>query len=258
MQGIRKQVIAISGGCGDIGLATAKKIIQHRGRVYLLDLLDSSRGDDIAKRIGAEQYIRCDQSNRPQVDHAVDHIVQSAGRLDTVIANAAIVRRAPIENITDRDWQDYLDINLSGPFYLARAAINAFLKQTPRDKVRGRLLFTSSWTAQHPLPGNLPYVVTKGAIEAMTRAMAQELADRAIRVNALAPGLVYAGLTRKLCDTTPGLRQTLQDMVPLAELGTAEQVADAYCFLCSSMANYMTGQVLTVDGGCSVIKRTLD
>ena len=118
-------------------------------------------------------------------------------------------------------------------------------------------MFTSSWTAQHPLPGNMPYVITKAAIETMSRAIAQELAHEGIIANSMAPGILYAGLTKKLCDTIPGLRDTLTDLVPLGDLGNARQVAEAYYFLCSDESNYMTGQVMTVDGGCSVIKRKM-
>jgi NAD(P)-dependent dehydrogenase (short-subunit alcohol dehydrogenase family) len=87
--------------------------------------------------------------------------------------------------------------------------------------------------------------------------MAQELAGSQIRVNALAPGILYAGLTRKLCEQDPALKEKLLAMIPLNALGAPEDIARAYAFMCSNESNYMTGQVLTVDGGCSVIKRDL-
>jgi NAD(P)-dependent dehydrogenase (short-subunit alcohol dehydrogenase family) len=121
--------------------------------------------------------------------------------------------------------------------------------------VRGKILMTSSWVGQHPLPGAVGYVVSKAGVDALVRAAAQELSPEGIRVNAVAPGLVYSGLTKQVCDVNPTFHSQLLGFVPLNELGTADQVASAYAFLCSDDANYVTGQVLTVDGGCSVIKR---
>jgi NAD(P)-dependent dehydrogenase (short-subunit alcohol dehydrogenase family) len=258
MRGLRDSVVVITGGCGDLGRATARRLASESARVVLLDLLEGATGRDVAQQVGASAYYRCDQSDREEVDDVLSRVWGRFGRLDVAIANAAIVRRALFQDISRESWDEYLKVNLTGYFHIAQAAVRIMLEQAPgAGSVRGKVLFTSSWTAQHPLPGNVPYVVTKAAVEAMARAMAQELAMHGIRVNALAPGLVYAGLTRELCEQTPGFRENLLEMVPLGELGTPEQVADAYAFLCSGESDYMTGQVLTVDGGCSVIKRQL-
>ncbi len=255
---VNDKIIVITGGCGDIGAATAAKLAGGGAEVVLLDLPQEAEGEERGRALGAAAYYRCDQGDRETIERVLQDVHNRFGRLDVVIANAAVVHRIPIAAIPPDVWDQYLRVNLSGCFFLAQAAIRLMTAQ-PLDAagVRGKVLFTSSWTAQHPLPGNLPYVVTKAALEAMTRAMAQELASTGIRVNAMAPGILYAGLTRKLCEQTPGLREKLTDLVPLGELGTAEQVADAFAFLCSNGSNYMTGQVLTVDGGCSVIKREL-
>jgi len=258
VKGLKDKLLVITGGCGDLGRATAGRLASESARVVLLDLLEEPAGQDVADQVGASAYYRCDQSDREAVDRVLRDVRSRFGRLDVAIANAAIVRRALFQDIPADSWDEYLKVNLTGYFYLAQASVRLMLDQgLDAGGVRGKVLFTSSWTAQHPLPGNMPYVVTKAAVEAMARAMAQELAIHGIRVNALAPGLVYAGLTRQLCEEIPGFRESLLEMVPLGDLGTAEQVADAYAFLCSSESDYMTGQVMTVDGGCSVIKREL-
>jgi len=256
MRGLKDKVVVITGGCGDLGAATARRVSEEGARAVLLDILPENDGKARASSVGAAAYYRCDHSDRPAVDSVLSDIAERLGRIDVAIVNAAMVRAEKFEDISMESWNEYLRVNLTGYFHVAQSAVRIFLRQ-PLDKngVRGKVLFTSSWTAQHPLPGNLPYVVTKGAVETMARAMAQELAPQQIRVNALAPGMVYAGLTKKICETKPGTKELIVNLVPLGELGTAEQVGDAYAFLCSSDSDYMTGQVLTVDGGCSVIKR---
>jgi NAD(P)-dependent dehydrogenase (short-subunit alcohol dehydrogenase family) len=256
MRGLKDKVIVITGGCGDLGAATARRVSAEGARPVLLDILPENDGKARAQSSGAAAYYVCDHSSRPAVDSVLADVFERFGRIDVAIVNAAMVRAEKFEDIALDSWNEYLRVNLTGYFHVAQSAVRIFLRQ-PLDQngVRGKVLFTSSWTAQHPLPGNLPYVVTKGAVETMARAMAQELAGRQIRVNALAPGMVYAGLTKKICDSKPGTREKAVELVPLGELGTAEQVGDAYAFLCSSDSDYMTGQVMTVDGGCSVIKR---
>ncbi len=258
MAGVRDKVIVITGGCGDIGAATTLRLADAGARVVLLDLMEVDDGDARANALGAAAYYRADQGDRAQTEQRIGEIFSRFGKIDVAIANAAVVHRYRFQDTPADVWDQYLRVNLSGCFFLAQSAVRRMLLQ-PRGSggIRGKVLFTSSWTAQHPLPGNMPYVITKSAIETMARAIAQELAHEGIISNALAPGILHAGLTRKLCDDIPGLRQTLTDLVPLGDLGNPQQVAEAYYYLCSDESNYMTGQIMTVDGGCSVIKRNM-
>jgi len=256
MRGLDEKVIIITGGCGDIGAATARQLAKEGAAVTLLDLLSPEEGSLRAKRIGAAGYRQCDQGNRQAIDAVFEKLAAELPRLDVVIANAAVAGRHAFQEIPEESWNEHLRINLSGCFHAAQVAVRIMLRQAPdADGIRGKVLFTSSWVARFPVPSSLPYIVTKAGVNALTQAMAQELAGSQIRVNALAPGILYAGLTRKLCEQDPTLKEKLLAMIPLNVLGTPEDVAHAYAFLCSNESNYMTGQVLTVDGGCSVIKR---
>jgi NAD(P)-dependent dehydrogenase (short-subunit alcohol dehydrogenase family) len=258
MRGLDEKVIVITGGCGDIGAATARQLGKEGARVTLLDLLNPEEGSLRAKQVGAVGYRQCDQGNRPAIDTVLKQLAGEMTRLDVVIANAAVAGRYAFQEIPEAAWDEHVRVNLSGCFHVAQAAVRIMLRQPPdADGIRGKILFTSSWVAQFPVPSSLPYIVTKAGVDALTRTMAQELASAQIRVNALAPGILYAGLTRKLCEQDPTLKEKLLAMIPLNTLGTPEDVAHSYAFLCSNQSNYMTGQVLTVDGGCSVIKRDL-
>lgn len=139
---------------------------------------------------------------------------------------------------------------------LAQAALKHMLNQEPDAQgIRGRLLFTSSWVGRYPAPGADAYSVSKAGLDHMVRLIAQAHASQGIRANAVSPGILNAGLTSKVAfQRDPGLRQRLQSYIPVEEFGTAEQVADAFVYLCSSESNYVTGHILFVDGGCSVRK----
>jgi NAD(P)-dependent dehydrogenase (short-subunit alcohol dehydrogenase family) len=257
MEGLDNKVIAITGGCGDIGMATAGQLAKGGAKVVLLDLLPDAEGGVRAKQVGAVGYRICDQGNRAAVRSVLPQLAREFGRLDVVIINAAVATRRSVLEISEQDWNDHLRVNLSGSFHVAQCAVEIMVGQPlDGDGIRGKVLFTSSWVARLPVPTSMPYVVTKAGVDALTKALAQELAGSQIRVNALAPGIFYAGLTRKLCEEDPSLRQELESMVPLGVLGTPDDAAHAYVYLCSSASNYMTGQVMTVDGGCSVVKRS--
>jgi NAD(P)-dependent dehydrogenase (short-subunit alcohol dehydrogenase family) len=132
------------------------------------------------------------------------------------------------------------------------------LNQEPDAQgVRGKLLFTSSWVGTYPAPGADAYCVSKAGLNHMVRLIAQTHASQGIRANAVSPGILNAGLTRKVAfQRDPALRQRLQSYILVKEFGTAEQVADAFVYLCSPESNYVTGHILFVDGGCSVRKPT--
>ena len=139
---------------------------------------------------------------------------------------------------------------------LAQAAVQQMISQSPDgDGIRGKILFTSSWVGSSPYPGSIDYCAGKAALDHLVRLIAQEFAGQGIRANAVAPGILDAGLARAAIAQKPELRDAMLASIPLAELGTPDQVADAFVFLCSRQSNYMTGHVMFVDGGCALTKR---
>ncbi|MGH9529860.1 MAG: SDR family NAD(P)-dependent oxidoreductase [Terriglobales bacterium] len=257
-RGLQGKVIAITGGCGDIGGATARKLSLLGAKVVLLDLLDSKAGQNRMRELGASAYIRMDQSKTNQIRNGIARIAKQFGRLDVAIGNAGVGPGGNLMDLTDADWEAVLRVNLIGCAQLAQAAVQQMLLQKP-DKarqIRGKVLFTSSWVGDFPSPGAIPYCVSKAGLNHLVRLVAQEFAGKGILANAVAPGILNAGLTRKAAfQRDPKLRKKYLDYIPLGYFGTAEQVADAFVFLCSAESDYVTGQILVADGGCTITKR---
>ena len=255
-RGLKDKVIIITGGGGDIGGATARKLAGFGARVIIFDLLDEEAGKARAAELGAAEYRRADQGEEAQVQAGVADVVKRFGRLDAAIANAALGTTGNLLEQTLEDWRTCFRVNLFGCVLVAQAAVKQMLDQSPDGGgIRGKVLFTSSWVGAHPYPGSVNYNASKAAVDHTMRLIAQNYAAQGIRANAVAPGILDAGLAGKLAGRRPELREKFLAAVPVGELGTAEQIADAYVFLCSRESNYMTGQVLYVDGGASLTRR---
>ncbi len=250
-------VIAITGGCGDIGKATAGRLSAEGAKVVLLDLIDQAKGKAVAQAFGASAaYFRTDVTDRRAVDRSLASAASLHGRLDAVISNAGMVANQPFLEIDGEKWAKTLAVNLTGCFHVAQSAARIMVTQEPgRDGVRGKILFTGSWVQDMPFPEGTSYIVSKAGVKALARNMAQELAGKGIRVNVVAPGIVMAGLSKQVYETNPEFGPRATAAIPLGEFGTAEQVAEAFAFLCGPQSNYMTGSVLLIDGGASLVKR---
>jgi len=257
---LQDKTIAITGGCGDIGRATAVRLSKEGAKVVLFDLdLPAAVKLELKGQFdsGGITYVRADVTNHSELQAAFETVVDKFQRLDVVIANAGIVRNQKFLEISLRDWQRTLDVNLNGAFLTAQIACRFMLKQEPTNKgIRGKVLFTGSWVQDMPWPEGASYITSKSGGKMLAKTMAQELAGFGIRVNILAPGIVMAGLSKKIYETDSRFRERVGEAIPLGEMQTAESVADAFAFLCSSDSDYMTGAVLVVDGGASLVRRT--
>lgn len=243
------RVIAVTGGLGDIGLATALRLAQDGHAVTAIDLVPQQEGEDRAS-LAADQagvalsYRRADVT----VASSIAHALESIPALDTVIANAGTVRSAPFLEIDEADWRHQQEVNLTGAFLTVQAAARRFV----RDGTAGLLLATSSWVAELPWPEIAAYTSSKAGLGMLMKQAARELASHGIRANSLAPGIVRAGLAKHQLETEPQYAARAARVVPLATLQSVDQVAAGFSFLCSPDSAYMTGATLTIDGGASL------
>ena len=230
--------IAVTGAAGDLGGAMARELAARGALVTVIDR--------VAAPAGAESYLQVDVTDRAAVDAALATIEP----LDVVIGNAGIVEVAPFLDVTQEQWQAHLDVNLTGCFNVGQAAARLMAERG----TRGQVIFTGSWVGEIPWPEISAYSVSKAGVRMLARSMARELAPLGIRVNVVAPGIVMAGMAGRQFETDPVYARRASIVIPLGELGTAEQIAKAVGFLCSPDAEYMTGSVLLVDGGASLFQ----
>jgi NAD(P)-dependent dehydrogenase (short-subunit alcohol dehydrogenase family) len=241
--------VAITGAAGDLGYAMSLELAARGADVTMIDRVG---GDEAAERIGAVgrvgrcSYLQADVTDRPAIEAAL----RAVDPLDVAIGNAGIVESAPFLEVTPEQWQAHLDINLTGCFNVGQVAARVMVE---RDRP-GLVLFTGSWVGEIPWPEIGPYCVSKAGVRMLARSMARELAAHKIRVNVVAPGIVHAGMARRQYETDPAYARRASVVIPLGEMGTAEQVAQSVAFLCSPEASYMTGSVLLVDGGASLFQ----
>jgi NAD(P)-dependent dehydrogenase (short-subunit alcohol dehydrogenase family) len=239
--------IAITGGAGDIGTAMAHHLAGRGAHVVLLDVRPEAPDlTAYAGLPGEVRYVEVDVRDRAGLDAALADV----DGLDVAIGNAGIVRSAPFLDITEDDWRDHLDINLTGVFHLAQSAARLMVA----SGTAGHIILTGSWVGSVPWPEIAAYSASKAGLQMLARSAARELAGYGIRINVLAPGIVRAGLAKRQYDTEPQYRARVGTVIPLGEMQTAEQVAEVAGFLCSPAAAYLTGTVLLADGGCSLFQ----
>ncbi|MGH9452155.1 MAG: SDR family NAD(P)-dependent oxidoreductase [Terriglobia bacterium] len=242
----------ITGGLGALGRATVKRLLGHSARVSVNDILpDVDAGKLIQEEgwpTGRLLYIRADVTKPEGAKAVVERTVEAFGRLDVALCHAGMTQSCPILDYSEADWDEIMAVNLKGAFLVAQAAARSMIE----ERVKGKIIFTSSWVQEVPWPDITPYNVTKSGIKMLMRGMARELAPQGIRVNSVAPGIVAAGLAKRQWDTEPDYRRRAQKAIPLGYMQPPESVADAFVFLSSEAADYITGHTLLVDGGCSL------
>jgi NAD(P)-dependent dehydrogenase (short-subunit alcohol dehydrogenase family) len=245
-----EKIIVISGGAGALGEVICDRLAVRGARVVVLDIISQSEAETrFAKASSKPHYFECDVSDETDTGKTLAEIVQQVGMPDVVCCHAGVVHVEKVQDYTLEQFDALMNVNVRGSFVLARAAANLWLDAGHKG---AQLIFTSSWVHDVPWPEITPYTASKAAVNALTRGFARELAASGIRANAVAPGIVGAGMALKTWNENADYRARAEKAIPLGFLQPPESVADAIVFLCSDMSSYMTGSVLTVDGGCSL------
>ena len=235
------QTAIITGGAGALGSATAKTLAEKGANLVIADI-NVEAAEAVAQSVPSAISFELDTSSAEQNRACVDEAVKKFGSVDIFLANAGIAINTPVLEITEEQWQNVLNINLSGVFYGCQAAARIMVK-----KGYGRLIMMSSVNGFKGINGRAPYAAAKGGLDALTRLMAVELGPKGITVNAVAPGPVDTEIARAM--QTAEIRQKWIDHIPAHRYGTPEEVAAAVVFLASKEAAFVNGVTIPVDGG---------
>jgi NAD(P)-dependent dehydrogenase (short-subunit alcohol dehydrogenase family) len=240
----------VTGAAGDLGNAMAVQLAKNGTDVIMWDIKPA---DDVQDRIAkvkehgvTVKYQQIDVRDRDTIDVAIADIKV----LDIVCSNAGMVVAQPFLEVTLDNWKNHLDVNLTGCFNVCQSAARKMVA----DKTQGRIILTSSWVSGIPWPEITPYTVSKAGVNMLTKQMARELSSYGIRVNAIAPGIVDAGLAGKQLREEPQYAARVAKVIPLGDPGTPTEIAEAVVYLASPQTAYMTGTILTLDGGCSLFQ----
>ncbi|HVV00179.1 MAG TPA: SDR family oxidoreductase [Verrucomicrobiae bacterium] len=246
--------IIITGACGDIGRALAFEWARRGASLALCDLATTAS----AKRLTTELrslgsrviYRRADVTQANEVEKFVREAAEALGGLDICIANAGIVERGALIDLSAESWRRTMEVNLTGCFLTAQAAAKQMVAAR-----NGHILFMSSWVQDVARENIGAYCASKGGVKMLAKTLALELGPLGIRVNLAAPGFVDAGLTGQNLRARPERRPRVEAEIPFGRLISAEDLARTVVLLCSDEASYITGATWLVDGGSSLFYR---
>ena len=240
------RVVVITGGSKGIGRSVSLKFAEEDAVVIFAHYdADPSAAQETldtlqSKGITAEAH-KLDVSSFDAVDAWFNDIFDRFGRVDVLINNAGITRDTSLLRMKEGDWDAVLGVNLKGVFNCTRAVVRSMLKER-----KGRIVNISSVVGQIGNAGQANYAASKAGVMGLTKTTAREVAGRGITVNGVAPGFIDTEMTSVLPDR---VKEEFLRQIPLGRMGTADEVAEVVCWLCSDAASYLTGQIIHVNGG---------
>lgn len=238
------KVAIVTGGGRGIGEATAKKFAKEGAKVVLADINDEDVNktvNEIVENGGKAVGINVDVTNTESVNKMIEFTLEKYGRLDIIVNNAGITMDSTLLKMTEDQWDKVIDVNLKGVYICGQAAAKVMVEQGS-----GVILNASSVVGVYGNFGQTNYAATKWGVIGMTKTWAKELGKKGVRSNAVAPGFIATPMVKKMPDKVIDM---MKSKAPLGRLGEPEDIADAYAFLASDEAKFITGAVLEVTGG---------
>ncbi|MBL8704481.1 MAG: SDR family oxidoreductase [Rhodospirillales bacterium] len=241
---LKDKVAVVTGAAGGIGRAIAERFAAEGAKVVVADI-DEKAGQATTQAIGKGAiFVKADTGARKDAEALVAAAVKAHGRLDILVNNAGIVHSADFLDVTEEDFDRVLRVNLKGYFLCGQAAARQMVKQGGG----GNIINMSSVNAVLAIPNICSYVVSKGGVNQLTKAMSLALVDHGIRVNGIGPGSIATELLKKVM-VDDAARAKIMSRTPMARPGEPSEIASVALFLASDDASYLTGQTIYPDGG---------
>jgi 3-oxoacyl-[acyl-carrier protein] reductase len=241
---LKGRVALITGAAQGIGKSIALLLAQNGANIVVSDI-NLERAEETAREIesiGSQAMaIKVDVANLKNVEQMVEAILEKFGKIDILVNNAGITRDKLILRMTEEDWDAVLNVNLKGTFNCTKVVVRHMAKQRS-----GKIVSIASVVGEMGNAGQANYSASKAGVIGLTKSIAREFAQRGINVNAIAPGYIETPMTDILSEK---VKEELKSLIPMERLGKPEDVAEAVLFLVSEESNYITGQVLNVNGG---------
>ncbi|MEO8720621.1 MAG: SDR family oxidoreductase [Ginsengibacter sp.] len=252
---LKGQSALVTGANSGIGEAVAIALANDGANVVVNYVTHPEKADAVVKQIekngGHASAIKADVSNESEVQSMFQQMIQEFGTIDILVNNAGIQKDAPFESMSLHDWQKVIDVNLTGQFLCAREAVKEFLRRgviQERSCAAGKIICMSSVHQIIPWAGHVNYASSKGGIEMMMKSMAQELAPKKIRVNAIGPGAIQTPINKPAWSTPESLDKLLT-LIPYKRIGVPGDIGKVAVWLASDESDYLVGTTIFADGG---------
>lgn len=241
---LQDKVAIITGGAQGIGKSIAVALAKEGANLVIVDV-NLEKAEETAKEIEAmgrkSIALKVDVSNSSETEEMVATTIEKLGSLDVLVNNAGITRDALLMRMKEEDWDLVMKVNLKGPFNCTKAAVKVMTKQRS-----GSIINIASIVGLMGNAGQANYSASKGGLIALTKTTAREVASRGVTCNAVAPGFIDTAMTEVLSDS---VKKSLTDQIPMGKLGSPDDIAESVLFLASDSASYITGHVISVNGG---------
>lgn len=256
---LSNKVTIVTGAARGIGLAIARRFLEDGAKVVMSDVNDEAgeAAEADLKGIGEVTYVHCDVSERLDVRNLVAAAIDAYGDIDVLVNNAGIVSPGDILTIDEAEFDRVMNINLKGSFLCGQAVARHMVDRVENGGPAGAIVNMSSVNAVFGLHSQLPYTVSKGGVNQLTKAMAVALAPHGIRVNAIGPGSIMTDMLSSVNDD-PAARNRILSRTPMSRIGEPREIASIAAFLAGEDASYVTGQTIYADGGRLPLNYTVD